>query len=137
MGEYTKEQARYVEGLLDGVVRAASIGTTEDTSFNQAEWERHYSDDIIYSDIPAFPSEEAKLNEEDPLTIMDWDHEREIALLVPGSMPPSDRRGSLVFTDGPVVTNRMGEWELFTISDELYRLIATYRDSRGRPSVVA
>ncbi|QLG61911.1 hypothetical protein [Halorarum salinum] len=130
MGEYAEHDIDYISGELAGIILAASIQTTDDTTFDKAAWRDLQGEDITYNSFPGYPSKEARQQQEDPLTIMKWDDRREVATLAEGAAVPTDRIGSIVFDDGTVVSNRTGEKTMFSLPDSLYKVISRLSDLR-------
>lgn len=130
MDESSEGQVRYIEGILEGLVWSTELQFSGDLSFNEERWRDLYGSDIIYSSIPAYRSEEDKLNNVDPLTIMDWDHDREIALLSPGAEIPHNRHGSMVFKDGTACRFSSHKQTMFSLPDAVVDVIWRLRDQR-------
>lgn len=130
MGESSKETIRYLEGMLEGLIWGAELQTSDDNTFNEKRWRDLYGSDIIYSSIPAYRSEDDKLKDVDPLTIMDWDHDREIALLSPGADIPRDRNGSMVFEDGTVCRFSSRKRSMYSLPAAVLSVVYQLRNQR-------
>lgn len=130
MGKDDDGDIDYITGQLDGILLAAVMESSEDKAFDEKKWRDLFGADVTYNTVPGYPSDEAARKQEDPLTIMDWDDEREVATLVEGAEVPTDRTGWIVFEDGTVVTNQIGEKLMCSLSGPVYQLVARLRDLR-------
>lgn len=112
------------------MVFVAELEANDVRPIDPEEWADHYGDDIIYSNVPLYKSEADRRSGQNPLKMMDWDADQDIATLTPGRDLPTDRSGSVVFTDGMAPRTRDGVRWMFTIPEPLLTRIATMRNHR-------
>lgn len=130
MTEYTEDDITYMSGYLDGYLRACELLIPGNQSFDAERWEALYGMDVAYNTFPGYANDADARAGQNPLGLMDWDSDREIAVLKDGVDLPVDRSGTLVFVDGTVVTKRTGERQMFTVPGSVVDSIQALRDTR-------
>jgi len=73
MGDYTEADAAHVRGWIDGYLEGAAEYCDQETEFLETRWQELAGSRVIYSSIPAWPSEEARRRRDPPVVLCDWD----------------------------------------------------------------
>lgn len=128
MPEYDEFDSSYTRGRIDGYLHAAARYTSEELSFNQDRWEDLYGSCVVYENVPAYPSKEARRKDEGQVVMCDWEDATETLYLKEGVDLPADRSGTMVFEDGTVVMLRSGDPIMFSIDEPEVQLIEGLRE---------
>lgn len=129
MGEAEEKDILHMSGLIEGFLLHASFHFDEDKHLDRERWEALYGARVLYSSVPSYPSEEAKLEGRDGLSLTNWDDATETKHLKDDARLPDDRGGTLVFEEGIVVSSSDDGWEMFTL-DELDTIAIEIMDRR-------
>lgn len=103
MGNYSESDSQYMRGRIEGYVDAVIRHSEQDIGFDQDRWRELYGERVIYDGFPAWPSQEARVKDEDQLVLCDWEEATEEKFLKHGVEVPRDRPGTIVFANGTAV----------------------------------
>lgn len=126
MGEYTEHDIGYVRGQIEGFILGVMRHSASVGCIDQADWEDLYGSRIIYESVPAYPSVEARRQNEGVVVLADWIDETEDKYLKDSVSLPRDRPGTLVFEDGTVVTRLNGDSVMFSLDEDDTNLVESW-----------
>lgn len=123
MVEYTESDISYLRGRIEGFLQGVVRQTSGSKEFEQDQWESLYGTRIIYDNVPAYPSQEAREQDQGEIVLCNWDGATDTKYLKQGVDLPRDRPGTLVAEDGTVVITRQSDPVMFQIDERDRKLI--------------
>lgn len=123
MVEYTESDISYLRGRIEGFLQGVVRQTSGSKEFEQDQWESLYGTRIIYDNVPAYPSQEAREQDQGEIVLCNWDDATDTKYLKQGVDLPRDRPGTLVAEDGTVVITRQSDPVMFQIDERDRKLI--------------
>jgi len=123
MVEYTESDISYFRGRIEGFLQGVARQTSGSKEFDQDQWESLYGTRIIYDNIPAYPSREARERDQREVVLCNWDDATDTKYLKHGIDLPRDRPGTLVAEDGTVVISRQSDPVMFQLDERNRQLI--------------
>lgn len=127
MAEYTESDSQYVRGRIEGYLHGVAQHEGGTKSFDRDRWQALYGSRVIYNGFPAWPSEEARAQGDEPVVLCDWEKSTETKYLKQAVDLPSDRPGTMVFEDGTTVIARSERPIMFTLDGSDTKLIERWQ----------